>query len=383
MLTKRNSRLRRSSNHSNLAHCVAVGYGKMQIINSSAWSERISEGLARLLPTHEPFRDLSDYKWTEVAVSGDQMRLIRRSDLGKVLPPLCDEQVFTMNTPLAGVLRPAEQVVLSFGPDLCLELGETLPNVSAKKTEAILGFSNIRTLPMAKTDYVWGWFRQGQSQNQQHCKKVVLRKDILNSALAAIETAGATCRGIIFRPIAKSPYPIALIPDGNPYNRSRFSSWARGLAWAFFVLAAGSAAFVTAASLRQSQQIAAIAIDSDALAAKVKTFREKLSAEKQSQQAISELASRKSNGPKLANVLNALSVALPDSSFVTGLRVEGTTATFDGLAADPEGLVSTLESSTLFASVTFAGPVIHNPGEDKSRFSMRMEIEPTTLKPKR
>jgi Tfp pilus assembly protein PilN len=381
MLTKRNSRLRRQSNHSNLAHCVAVGYGKMLFINSSARGEWVSEGLAWLLPTHEPLRDLSTRKWTEIAVDNDHMRLIRDSDLGKALPTLGNEQVIAGNTPLTGVLRPAERVVLSFNSDLCLELDETLPNVSATKTEAILGFSNIRTLPMAKTDYVWGWFQQGQSEIQQHCKKVILRKDILNSALAAIATAGATCRGIIFRPAGKSPYPIALRPDGSSYNRDRFSLWARGFAWAFFVLAAAVTAFVTTAALRQRQQIAAIASASDTLAVEVKTFREKLSAETQSQQVIAQLASRKSSGTKLSSLLNALSIALPDSAFVTSLRVEGTTATFDGLASDPEGLVSTLESSPLFVDVTFAGPVVHNPGEDKSRFSLRMKIEPTTLKP--
>jgi general secretion pathway protein L len=368
--------LRAASNPSNLAHCVAVGYEKMQVFNSSALRERLAESCTWLLPVNEPFRDLCARKWTEVAVSNDNIKLIRNSNFGQMLRSEDNADLRARDFALAaGMLRPAEQLVVSFNSDLCLELLETLPNVSPAKTEAILGFSNLRTIPMAKADYVWGWFQQQQNNTQQHCKKVVLRKDILNSALAAIEKAGATCRAVIIRPSKGAAYPITLLPDGSTFNRDKFQVWTGVLAWGLAALIAVSAAFVTIALLNQSQFIAKINDQAEGLTSDVKLFREKLSAEKQSQRAAAELENRKSNNPKRSNLLNALSLALPDGAFITAIRIEGASATIDGLAANPEELVSTLEASSQFSNVTFAGPVVHNPGENKSRFSLRMDVE--------
>ena len=380
MLTKRKSCLRTSSNPSNLAHCVAVGYEKMQVINSSALRERMAESFAWLLPEHEPFRDLSARKWTEVAVSKSDVSLFRGSELGKTLASGNAPSV-SGDLALTGLLRPGEQVVLSLSSDLCLELVDTLPKVNAAKTEAILGFSNLRTLPMAKADYVWGWFQQAQDELQQHCKKVILRKDILNSALATIAKAGATCHAIVIRPNQQAAYPIALQPDGSIYDRDRFSLWAKVLTWGVVALMTASTVFVATAWRRQNQDIAAIASETVTVTAEMTSFREKLSNDKRSRQAVFELSSRKSNEPKLSTLLNTLSGALPDSAFITGFRTEGASATIDGLAVDPEGLVSTLEATPLFSNVTFAGPVTHNPGEEKSRFSLHMDVEPPMVKP--
>ncbi len=65
---------------------------------------------------------------------------------------------------------------------------------------------------------------------------------------------------------------------------------------------------------------------------------------------------------------------MPDDAFLEGMTVDGKTLTADGAAAAPELLIAELEASPLFENVVFAAPVFKNPGEIKSRFSIRLEL---------
>jgi Tfp pilus assembly protein PilN len=380
MLTKHNSCLRSSRNIPNLVHCVAWGYGKMQIINSSAFRERIAEIIAWLLPVHRSYDDLASKPWTELAVDTGRIRLFRKSipksTLAKATLVADGPDPFSV----AHKLRQNEKVLVSVNSVLCLEMSELVPNVSTRKTGAILGFSNLRTLPMRKEDYVWGWFQEDQNQMQQRCKKVVLRKDILAPALAAIEKSGAKCIGLIFRHNNSSAYPIALAPEGQAYNSSRFTRWSKGFAFSFCGLSLAIGVLLSSAALRQSSEATLISENIARLTSEVKAFKDKLATDHANQQVGTDLRNRKLGEVSKRQLLSEISSLLPDRAYVSNLLIEQKTLTIDGAAEDPEALVAQLEASKLFVKVSFTGPVMRNPGETKSHFSLRIDLATSNAK---
>jgi general secretion pathway protein L len=126
--------------------------------------------------------------------------------------------------------------------------------------------------------------------------------------------------------------------------------------------------FWSAASMRS---------ESEELAARSSTLQRKLQGSRASPSAIASLGAAerawvaKESAPSAVVVIEALSRALPDSAYLTELRVEGTTLRMVGLAEDAPSLIAPLERSGYFGQVRFAAPSTR--GTDGSRFRFHIE----------
>ena len=74
-------------------------------------------------------------------------------------------------------------------------------------------------------------------------------------------------------------------------------------------------------------------------------------------------------------VIEELSRILPDDAYVNGISIDTGRVVADGAAAAPEPLIALFEASPHFSNVSFNAPVFRNPGEAKSRFSIKLELE--------
>ena len=74
-------------------------------------------------------------------------------------------------------------------------------------------------------------------------------------------------------------------------------------------------------------------------------------------------------------VLEEISRVLPDSVWLSDLRIEGDTLDISGLAKSGAALPSLLEKSPLFADAALTAPLTLDPREDKERFSLRVRIK--------
>jgi general secretion pathway protein L len=88
------------------------------------------------------------------------------------------------------------------------------------------------------------------------------------------------------------------------------------------------------------------------------------------------LAKRKQTTPSSVMVLEALSRALPDSTYATELRVEGDKLQVVGLSQDPPTLVRLLEQSPQFSRATFFAPTTRAPEDPGERFHIEALIKP-------
>jgi general secretion pathway protein L len=92
--------------------------------------------------------------------------------------------------------------------------------------------------------------------------------------------------------------------------------------------------------------------------------------------AIGLLAKRKQTGPSSVIVLEALSKALPDGTYVTELRIDGDKVQVVGMTQDAPSLIRLIERSPQFARATFFAPTTRAQNEAGERFHIEARITP-------
>jgi general secretion pathway protein L len=93
--------------------------------------------------------------------------------------------------------------------------------------------------------------------------------------------------------------------------------------------------------------------------------------------ALSLLAKRKQTSPSSVVVLEALSQALPDSTYTTELRIEGDKLQVVGMTQDAPSLIRLIEKSPQFARATFFAPTTRAQNESGERFHIEAQITPS------
>jgi general secretion pathway protein L len=88
------------------------------------------------------------------------------------------------------------------------------------------------------------------------------------------------------------------------------------------------------------------------------------------------LAKRKQTSPSSVMVLEAMSRALPDSTYVTELRIEGDKVQVVGLTQDAPSLIKLVEQSPQFIRATFFAPTTRSQNEPGERFHIEAQITP-------
>ena len=86
------------------------------------------------------------------------------------------------------------------------------------------------------------------------------------------------------------------------------------------------------------------------------------------------LAKRKQTTPSSIIVLEAISRALPDSTYVTELRIEGDKVQVVGMTQDAPSLIRLMEQSPQFTRATFFAPTTRAANEPGERFHIEAHI---------
>jgi general secretion pathway protein L len=88
------------------------------------------------------------------------------------------------------------------------------------------------------------------------------------------------------------------------------------------------------------------------------------------------LAKRKQSSPSSVMVLEAISRALPDTTYVTELHVEGDKMQVVGLTQDAPSLIKLIEQSPQFTRATFFAPTTRSQNDPGERFHIEAHITP-------
>jgi general secretion pathway protein L len=88
------------------------------------------------------------------------------------------------------------------------------------------------------------------------------------------------------------------------------------------------------------------------------------------------LAKRKQMTPSSVMVLEAMSRVLPDSTYVTELRIEGDKVQVVGISQDAPSLIRLMEQSPQFSRATFFAPTTRTQSDSGERFHIEVHITP-------
>jgi general secretion pathway protein L len=144
---------------------------------------------------------------------------------------------------------------------------------------------------------------------------------------------------------------------------------------AVFILSVGWSiwAFSSAASMRG---------ESEELAARSNTLQRQLQGARATPAAMAALgpAERawvaKESAPHAVIVIEALSRALPDSAYLTELRLEGKTVRIAGLADDTPSLIAPLEQTGHLSAVRSVAPATRDSNGARFRFNIEAQVVP-------
>jgi len=88
------------------------------------------------------------------------------------------------------------------------------------------------------------------------------------------------------------------------------------------------------------------------------------------------LAKRKQTTPSSVMVLEAISRVLPDSTYVTELRIEGDKVQVVGISQDAPSLIRLMEQSPQFSRATFFAPTTRAQNDPGERFHIEVHLTP-------
>jgi general secretion pathway protein L len=91
---------------------------------------------------------------------------------------------------------------------------------------------------------------------------------------------------------------------------------------------------------------------------------------------IAALERRKHETPASVIVLDALSLVLPDNTYVTELHLAGNKLQIAGFTRDAPSLIPLIEQSQHFTRATFYAPTTRSPSDPGERFHIEARIEP-------
>lgn len=338
------------------------------------------EGLSLLLPgekhtTHGRSKESLLLKITrdefQVLDSSDEELLHGNQaiavDEGEQLKQLFNDQVDSKND-LALDIQISETEVLT--------KQISLPANTEENLYEVIQYEMDRYTPFSKEDVYCDYRVEERLKEKQLIKVllIVVKKEILAPVVNAIEGSGVHLQSIDVidaQNPEQSLHNVKLLRSYADIGKNKKSS----LKWLIAALA----------GLLLLTGITPLVINyihiqklSDELAGLEKTVQKVKQLQNEHtkmQDQVGYLVAIKDNNPSIIELLNLLTQAVPDHTYVQRLSLEGGLLSMQGLSASASELIPIIDQTGMFDDIRFAAPVTQSGGDGLERYSITAQIK--------
>jgi general secretion pathway protein L len=285
----------------------------------------------------------------------------------------------------ADLLRAARNsfVVLEFPADKVVRRDITVPAQAQKFLSGVIRNQIERLSPWPPNNVVYGFNAEASGKNASVIEVRILmasRTDIDESrrhlTALGVQVDRIVANGSTVETVDKAAGSVTLWSRLTDASRDRVEGTSRLIGLGIGAIVAVSMclslwAFVSTGLVRDESE--SIAARAKALQRQVQGGRTPASAA--SMPPVERAWFLKETSISSVILIEALSRALPDSAYLTDIRVESATLRMIGVADDAPGLLEPLERSGHLTGVHFFAPTTRGP-DGKSRFSIEAHVEP-------
>ncbi|SFV36982.1 PilN domain-containing protein [Hyphomicrobium facile] len=275
---------------------------------------------------------------------------------------------------LAGIVRanPSATVGIRLPHRACFVRNVTLPGAAARDFATLLSLDLERSTPFKQND-VYTAYTVDQSQSggwKQSVRQYIIKKTLVDALRSDIEALGLKVTAVACSNEAGSIVPINFLeePSRSAGARIKLLIGLAGLA----LLLAAAGAYIDIA--RHQAALAELQSETASLKVEAKSVRDMTTKYRSTASAIASFNQLRRESVSRVAILEELTRLLPDSAWVTDIKISGVTVDISGLAASASALVPILEKSPLFVDATSTSALTFDPLQDKERFGIRVRL---------
>jgi general secretion pathway protein L len=268
-------------------------------------------------------------------------------------------------------------VVLSLDRQFCFVHSFEIPLQAAPKIEALVRLEIARITPFSLEQVYHGWHFREPDHVSRFCNVTlyVIRKAYIAEIYQALSKSGVEVIAIIVRDQGKAAARFALAQDGTRFGQPVMKKWRQAVAASGVVLCVCLGVLLASIWSVQSKSSAMIEEKVAKYGLAAVSVRKQLDVLAQNNSTLAALMKKKNDTSSRSAIIEEVSKLIPDDTYLDTLGISSDTMAFEGASVNPERLISILEASALFKNVVFTSPSFRNPGETKSRFSIKLDLE--------
>lgn len=260
-------------------------------------------------------------------------------------------------------------------PSACFMRTVDVPRAAIKDCRRVLDLDLERATPFRRGDVHTSYkvLSENSSDGKASVLQFVAKRELVDPLVADVVKAGGRVTAIdVAMAPAQTAAGVNFIAEAEGARAARgLISPIGGLSVAaalLFALACGQIYY------KRDSALEALRSETMQLRKQAAHVRQSLEQSEMAIKDLSKLQAIKLRQVPMTTVLEEITRILPDTAWVTDLRIESDIVDISGLAKSGASLIPLFERSTIFGEAALTAPVTFDQREDKERFSLRVRI---------
>ncbi len=252
----------------------------------------------------------------------------------------------------------------------------SLPASTEENLYEVIQYEMDRYTPFNKDDVYCDYRIEDRIKEKELIKVllIVVRKEVLNPVVHAIESSGVHLQKIDIVDSQNSDnslHNVKLLRSHSDLGNSKKSSinWIAAAALGLLLLTGVTPLVIN------YMHISKLSSELEGLEKTVQKVKQLQTEYSKMQDQVGYLIDVKHRNPSIIELLNLLTQAIPDHTYVQRLSLEGGLLSIQGLSASASDLIPIIDKSGMFDDIRFAAPVTQSGADGLERYSITAQIK--------